>query len=76
MSASIRLFPQFNPYEVTAVYYKAEKAYNTTPDGYTDWDAVQPERDLANFAGKIVERAGRPFVLGAIFSDGKWGFHS
>lgn len=62
--------------EVTAAYYKAEKAHNTTPDGYTDGDAVQPARELAPFVERIINRAGTPFVLGAIFSDGKWGFHS
>ncbi len=62
--------------EVTACYYKAEKAHNTHKDGRTDWDKPQPEADLFNFVNKTIDRAGHPFVIGAVLMDGMWGFHS
>ena len=62
--------------EVTACYYKAEEAHTYHADGRTDWDASQPEVDLFSFVGKITDRTGRPFVLGAVLMDGMWGFHS
>ena len=62
--------------EVTACYYKAEESHTYHKDGRTDWDKPQPGAHLFSFTSKIIERTGRPFVIGAVLMDGMWGFHS
>lgn len=63
--------------EMVACYYKPEPARFTHDDGCTDWGKVQPEGELQMFVDGIRARVGdRPFVMGAVMSGGKWGFHS
>ena len=63
--------------EMVACYYKAEPACNRLEDGWMDWEKPQPERELADYVGSVRQRTGdHPFVMGAVMSGGKWGFHS
>jgi len=63
--------------EMVACYYKPEPARVTKDNGCTDYTKVQPEDELAKFVSGVKQRvADRPFVMGAVMSGGKWGFHS
>lgn len=63
--------------ELVACYYKPEPARIMDDEGFSDWDKPQPEMDLADYVLKVRQRVGdRPFVMGAVMSGGKWGFHS
>ena len=62
--------------EMTACYYKPEQGRITDEEGFTDYTKVQPEDELAKFVDGIRARVGdRPFVMDAVMSGGKWGFH-
>ena len=63
--------------EMVACYYKPEPASVKDADGFTDYTKVQPEYELQTFINGIRQRTGdHPFVMGAVMSGGKWGFHS
>ena len=63
--------------EMTACYYKPEPASVKDADGFTDYSKAQPEYELHKFIVAVQQRVGdRPFVMGAVMSGGKWGFHS
>jgi len=63
--------------EMVACYYKPEQGRITDEEGFTDYTKVQPEDELAKFVSGVKQRvADRPFVMGAVMSGGKWGFHS
>jgi len=63
--------------EMTACYYNPEPARVTKTNGCTDYTKVQPEYELQTFINGIRQRTGdHPFVMGAVMSGGKWGFHS
>ena len=63
--------------EMTACYYNPEPARVKDPNGFTDYSKVQPELELQTFINGIRQRTGdHPFVMGAVMSGGKWGFHS
>ena len=63
--------------EMVACYYKPEPARVTKDNGCTDYTKVQPEYELQTFINGIRQRVGdHPFVMGAVMSGGKWGFHS
>lgn len=62
--------------EMVACYYKPEQGRITDEEGFTDYTKVQPEDELAKFVDGIRARVGdRPFVMDAVMSGGKWGFH-
>ncbi len=63
--------------EMTACYYNPEPARVKDPNGFTDYTKVQPEYELHKFIVAVQQRVGNhPFVMGAVMSGGKWGFHS
>ena len=63
--------------EMTACYYNPEPASVKDADGFTDYSKAQPEYELHKFIVAVQQRIGdRPFVIGAVMSGGKWGFHS
>ena len=63
--------------EMTACYYNPEPASVKDADGFTDYSKAQPECELQTFINGIRRRTGdHPFVMGAVMSGGKWGFHS
>ena len=63
--------------EMTACYYNPEPASVKDADGFTDYSKAQPEYELQTFINGIRQRTGdHPFVMGAVMSGGKWGFHS
>ena len=63
--------------EMTACYYNPEPASVTKDNGCMDYSKVQPELELQTFIDRIRRRVGdRQFVMGAVMSGGKWGFHS
>jgi len=63
--------------EMTACYYNPEPASVKDADGFTDYSKAQPEYELHKFIVAVQQRVGdHPFVMGAVMSGGKWGFHS
>ena len=59
--------------EMTACYYAPEPAHVKDEHGFTDYTQPQPEYELHKFVCATRERAGLPFVMGAVMSGGKWG---
>ena len=62
--------------EMTACYYAPEPAHVKDEHGFTDYTQPQPEYELHKFVCATRERASLRFVMGAVMSGGKWGFHS